>query len=161
MTQTVLQKIKSRFASLLVEVRSAMQAHQVNMVNVHQFLVSFFQDDCCIPEVSDLTKVFNIITEAKLWRFDHYGPLKELAESFLPEGDPARTHIIEYMTQLSGFYATTSIIDFMSLSELEDPDDNPHQPFLPEKYKKHYRKLKIKLKIDTKITQMTLSLIHI
>ena len=84
MTQTVLLKIKRQFASLLVEVRSAMEARQVKMVDVHQFLVSFFQGDCCIPEVSDLAKMFNIITEAKLWRYDHYVPLNELAEAFLP-----------------------------------------------------------------------------
>ena len=158
MTQTVLLKIKRQFASLLVEVRSAMEARQVKMVDVHQFLVSFFQGDCCIPEVSDLAKMFNMITVAKLWHYDHYRPLKELAETFLPDDDPARTHVTEYKSQLSGFYTTTSIIDYINMSELEDSEDDPQQSFSPEKYKKHYRKLTVELKLDRKIklSEMTL-----
>ena len=66
MTQTVMRKIKRQFASLQVEVRSAMEARQVKVNDVHQFLVSFFQSECCIPEAPDLTKLFNIITEHKI-----------------------------------------------------------------------------------------------
>ena len=69
MIQAVLDKIKSQFASLLLKVRLAIEAQPVKVENVHQFLVSFFQDDCSIPEVSDPTKLFNFITEAKLWRY--------------------------------------------------------------------------------------------
>ena len=91
MAHTVLQKIKRQFASLQVEVRSAMEARRVKVSDVQQFLVSSFQSECCIPEAPNLTKLFNIITEAKLWRYDHYGPLEELAETFLPDDkDPAR-----------------------------------------------------------------------
>ena len=66
MTRTVLQKIKRQFASLQVKVRLAMETQQVKVSDAHQFLVSFFQSECCIPEAPDLTKLFNIITEAKL-----------------------------------------------------------------------------------------------
>ena len=90
MTKTVLQKIKSRFASVQLEVRSAMEARQVKLKDAHQFLVTFFQSECCIRKPSDLTELFNTITEAKLWSYDHYSPLKELAENFLPDDNPAR-----------------------------------------------------------------------
>lgn len=165
MTQTVLQKIKGQFASLLIEVRSAMEAHQVKMVDVHQFLVTFFQDDSHIPEVSNLAKLFNIITEAKLWRYDHYGPLKELAKRFLPDSDPVCTHVDEYKSRLSGFYTTTRIIEFINLSELEETEENSHQlqsTFNPENYKKYYHKLTITLKLDRKIklSNMTLDYVN-
>ena len=55
MTQTVMHKIKRQFASLQVEVRSAMEARQVKVSDAHQFLVSFFQSECHIPEAPDLT----------------------------------------------------------------------------------------------------------
>ena len=125
MTQTVLQKIKGQFASLQLEVRSAIEARLVKVSDVHQFLVSFFQSESCIPEAPNLTKLFNIVTEAKLWRYDHYSPLKELAEKFLPDDNPARALVSDYKNQLSGFYTTTRIIDFIDLSELDDdPGDD-------------------------------------
>ena len=159
MTETVLQKIKRQFASLQLEVRSAMETCKVKLSDVHQFFVSFFQSECCIPEAADLTKLFNIITEAKLWRYDHYGPLNELAEAFLPDDNPARKLVNEYKTKLSGFYTTTKIIDFIDLSELDDSEDDTQQAFLPEEYKKHYRKLKVTLKLDRKVklSDMTMS----
>ena len=90
MNETVLQKTKRQFASLQLEVRSALEACQVKLNDVHQFLVSFFQSECNIPEATDLTKLFNSITRAKLWRYDHYSPLKELTETFLPDDNPAK-----------------------------------------------------------------------
>ena len=158
MTQTVLQKIKGQFASLQVEVRSAMEARQVKVKDAHQFLVSFFQSESCIPEAPDLTKLFNIVTEAKLWRYDHFSPLRELAEKFLPENNPARKLVSEYKNQLSGFYTTTKIIDFIDLSELEDDSDsNGAKQSLS--LKELYRELKVTLKLDRKIklSDMTMS----
>ena len=162
MTQTILQKIKSQFASLLIEVRSAMEAHQVKMEDVHQFLVTFFQGH--IATFQKLLKLFNIITEAKLWRYDHYGPLKELAKRFLPDSDLAYTHVVEYKSQLSAFYTTTKIIEFINLSELEETaGDDPQQSiFVPENYKEYYHKLTITLKLDrsVKLSDMTLEYVN-
>ena len=169
MTQTILRKIKGQFASLQLEVRSAMEAREIKASDVHQFLVSFFQSECCIPEAPDLTKLFNIITEAKLWRYDHYGPLQELAEKFLPDDNPARKLVSKYKDQLSGFYTTTKIIYFIDLSELDDSEDDSdadseddtQQSLSPKESKKLYRKLKVTLKLDRKIklSDMTMSYI--
>ena len=167
MTQTVFRKIKSQFASLQVEVRSAMEAHQVKLKDVHQFLVSF-QSECCIPGAPDLTKLFNIVTESELWRYDHYGPLEELAEKFLPDDHPARKLVIEYKDQLSGFYTTTKIIDLIDPSDLDDSEDNSdssdseddtQQSLSLKESKKLYRKLKVTLKLNrkTKLSDMTMS----
>ena len=172
MTRTVLQNIKSQFASLQLEVRSAMEARQVKVSDAHQFLVSFFQSECCIPEAPDLTKLFNIVTEAKLWCYDHYGPLRELAKAFLPDDkDPARKLVSKYKDQLSGFFVTTKIVDFIDLSDFDDSEDDSdadseredddQQPLSPKESKKLFRKLKVKLRIDrtTKFSDMTMSYI--
>ena len=159
MKQNVLQTIKCQFASLQLEVRSAMEARQVKVSDVHQFLVASFQGICHIPEAPDLTKIFNIVTESKLWRYDNYIPLKKLAEKFLLDDDLARKHITEYRSQLSGFYMTTKIIEFIDLSKLEEAEDDTEQPaFVAENYKKHYRRLTLKLKLDRKVKLSTLSL---
>ena len=161
MTKTALETIKRDFSCLLVEVRVALQALEVDVVNIHQFLVSFFQRDDCIPKSSDLTEIFNAITVAKLWHYDHYGPLKRLAESFLPQDDPTRTRITNYRSQLSGFYTTTKIIDFIDLSELGDSEDHTQQDFAPEKYKPHYQKLTLTLKLDRKVKLSDLTLKYV
>ena len=158
--RNILQKIKCQFASVQLKIRSAMEARQVKVSDVHQFLVASFQGDSDIPEASDLTKLFNVITVAKLWRYDHYVPLQELAEQFLPDDEQVKKHIADYRNRLAGFCTTTKIVNFINLSELEESEDDPQQPFTPEKYKKYYRKLKIKLKLDKKITELTLSYVN-
>ena len=156
MIQAVLDKIKSQFASLLLKVRLAIEAQPVKVENVHQFLVSFFQDDCSIPEVSDLTKLFNFITEAKLWRYDNYSPLQVLSEQLLPNNESVKACVTDYRNRYNGFCATVNIIEFGELLE-EDADDDVPQTFSPEKYKQHYRKLKVKLKLDKRLTEVTLA----
>ena len=163
MKQNVLQTIKCQFASLQIEVRSAMEARQIKVSDVHQFLVASFQGVCHIPEAPDLTKIFNIVTESKLWCYDNYIPLKKLAEKFLPNDDPAQKCITEYRSQLSGFYTTTKIIDFINLSKLEvAEDDNMDQPtFVAKNYKKHYRRLTLRLGLDMKVKLSDLTLNYI
>jgi hypothetical protein len=138
-----------------------MDARQVKVKDVHHFLVSFFQSECCIPEAPDLTKLFIIVTEAKLWRYDHFSPLRELAEKFLPNDNPARRLVSEYKDQLSGFYTTTKIIDFIDLSELDDLEDNSDSDGAKQSLspKELYRELKLTLKLDRKVklSDMTMS----
>ena len=156
MAKTVLRKIRSQFSLLVIKVRSAMQRNEIDAIDVHQFLVTYFEGECNIPEVQDFIKIFNAMTTTKLWRYDHYGALEELAESFLPDNDPARAQVTEYKSQLTGFYATTRIIDFVKLNELEDCEEIPHRPFSPKKYNSHYQKLTVKLRLDRDVSELTL-----
>ena len=156
MAETALRKIKSRFSLLVIDVQSSMEDHKVKVKKVRQFLLNFFEGDCSIPNVAELDIIFDTITEAKLWRYDHYGPLEELAESFLPEDDPARAQVTEYKSQLTGFYATTRIIDFVKLNELEDREEIPTHVFSPKKYNSHYQKLTVELRLNRDISELTL-----
>ena len=125
MAEIMLRKIKSRFSLLVIEVQKSMASLKVDASIVEQFLLNYFEGDCDIPEDAGLSKIFKSVTKARLWRYDHYGPLEELAESFLPEDDPARVQVSEYKSQLTGFQATTRIIDFVKLNELEDREQIP------------------------------------
>ena len=161
MTATVLSKIKSRFSLLVIDVRSAMEVHRIDVNDVREFLLTYFEGECSIPDVPNMRKIFESISSAKLWCYDHYGPLEELAEAFLPEDDMAVVHLSEYNSQLFGFYATTKIIDFIDLSQLDDPEEDK-QPFSPKKYNQHYRKLTLELKLDrhVKFSELTLEYVH-
>ena len=159
MAETILRKIKSRFSLLVIKVQLSLEEHKVGVKRVHQFLLNFFEGECDISDVADMTKLFNSMTTAKLWRYDHYGPLKELAESFLPDDDSVRAQITEYKMQLSGFQATTRIIDFVKLSELEDSEEDD-QIFSPKKYNRHYRKISLKLNLNRTVSELTLDYVN-
>ena len=63
----------------------------------------------------------------------------------------------EYVSQLSAFYATTSIINFIKISESEDPDED-NQMFSPKRYiqkESSYRQLTIKLKLQKYVSKLT------
>ena len=109
--------------------------------------MGFFEDNCSISKEGDMDDIFDAITETRLWRYDHYGPLEELASQFLPEDDQARVKVTEYKSQLSAFQATTKIIDFIKLNEQEDREEIPDRLFSPKKYNSHYQKLSVTLEV--------------
>ena len=153
MNETVLQKIEHQFAELQLNIRLAMEAHGVKVVDVHQFLLSFFQGVCTdIPEASELTILFNFVTKSQLWRYDHYQPLKVVADVFLPADHPARKHIVQYQSQFSGFLTTTKITDFINLSNSK----RYIQPLNIE-----YNKLAISLKLSRKVKLSDLSMSYV
>ena len=156
MAETALRKIKSRFSVLVINVQSSMEDRKVKVKKVRQFLLNFFEGNCSIPKEDDLDTIFDTITEAQLWRYDHYGPLEELAETFLPEDDPARAQVTEYKSQLTGFYATTRIIDFVKVNELKDHGEIPGRMFSPKKYNSHYQKLTVELRLERNMSELTL-----
>ena len=150
MTQTILTKIKGDFSLLLIEVQSSLEEHKVKAKIVRKFVYNLFEGECSIPNVPAMDEVFDTVTKAKLWRFDHYGPLEVLAESYLPEDDSARVKMAEYVSQLSAYYATTSIIDHLQASDQEDPEDDDH-PISPKRYNRRYRQLTVKVQVDPSV----------
>ena len=72
----------------------------------------------------------------------------------------------KYKDQLSGFYVTTKIVDFINLSELDDSeddsDDDNKQTLTPKEPKKLYRELRVTPRLDRKIkfSDMTMSYIN-
>ena len=159
MTETILGEIKAQFALLLTNVRLAIQNNKAAVANVRQFLVAFFGPGCerSIPDVPDITKIFNAITDANLWHYDDYIALEKVANAFLPEGSPERALVMKYKGQLNGFYATTRIIDIIKLNELEDNEDK--STFSAKKYVSHHQKLTVALQLkkdNTSFLEMTL-----
>ena len=158
----ILRKIKSSFSATLTKVRSALETQQTDPKDVREFLFTYFEGKCSIPDVTDMRKIFESITAAQLWKYEHYGPLEDLAENFLPDDtDPARIKLTEYVRQFSAFCTTTSIIDFVKANDFEDPDED-NQIFSPKKYNRSYRQITFILKLEdsTSISEMTLEDVH-
>ena len=153
-----LNKIKGQFSSLLVKVQSALKSNQVSVDEVHSFLVHYSSRDDWIQNPSNLDKLFTALSVAKLWSYDHYDLLEEITKRLLPEDTDVKKLIIEYKGQLTGFYTTTKIADFIELSKFDDSEQDPEQPFPVDSFTfKDYRKLKLKLKLNRKVSAVTLS----
>jgi hypothetical protein len=158
LTRKNLNKIKGQFSSLLLKVQSALKSHQVSVDSVRNFLVHYFRRSDWIHDPSNLDDLFTALSVAKLWNYDHYGDLEVVIEHFLADDSKVKKFISDYKSQLTGFYTTTRIADFIKLSDFEESEQDPQQPLPTDGFTlKDYRKLKLKLKIDRKVSAVTLS----
>ena len=158
LTRKNLNKIKGQFSSLLLKVQSALKSHQVCVDNVRNFLVHYFSRSDWIHDPSNLDELFTALSVTKLWNYDHYDPLEEITKQFLPDDADVKTFVSDYKNQLTGFYTITKIADFIKLSDFEESEQDPQQPLPTDIFTlKDYRKLKLKLKINRKVSAVTLS----
>ena len=153
-----LNKIKGQFSSVLVKVQSALKSHQVTVDELHSFLVHYTSRDDWIQNPLNLDEIFNALSVAKLWSYNHYDLLEEITKRLLPGDTDVKKLIFEYKGQLTGFYTTTKIADFIEISKFEDSEQDPQQPLPVDTFTfKDYRKLKLKLKLNRKVSVITLS----
>ena len=154
MTRSNEEKIKGLFSALVVEVQSALQT-QSDVHKVTQFLITFFK--CDLPEVSDVKKLFTTITLNDLWDYQHYSPLEQLIDHFLAGDQELEGLMKAYKAHLSGFYLTTKLIDYIEYQNLstDDSDEECDQPS-PKLTTKEYRKIKVVLQLERKISQVSL-----
>ena len=144
-----------------------MEAQLIKVDDVHQFLVSFFQSNCRIPEVPDLTKMFNFLSETELWNYNSYGALKKMVEEFIPNDGSVNESMTDYREKLPSYFATIKIVDFVEPLEDEnseedfdsedESDEDTKLTFSPKQYKPKFGKLKIRLKLEKKLTEITLA----
>ncbi|MCG8622647.1 MAG: hypothetical protein MJE68_11715, partial [Proteobacteria bacterium] len=151
MIRSNVEKIKALFSSLMLEVQSALQS-QSDISNVRHFLITFFK--CDLPETSDLKKLFTTITLNDLWDYHHYSPLERLVDQFLPSDQEVGKLMKAYKARLSGFYLTTKLIDYIEYQNLsaDDSDEEYDQPS-PKLTTKQYKKIKVVLQLERKISQ--------
>ena len=148
------QTIRGQFSSLLDKVQCALQANQVSVDRVCEFLIRFFCSDSWVKKSSHLGEIFNAVSVAKLWNFDHCGPLEEVVKQLLPND----THLVsEYKDQLNAYYTTTKITEFIKESKIDADYQDPDTLFDVKCFKEHYRKLKVKLNLKRKVSETTMS----
>ena len=154
MIRSNVDEIKALFSSLVLEVQLALQS-QSDIRNVRNFLTTFFKYD--FSETSDLEKLFTIVTLNDLWDYHNYSPLERLVNKFLPNDQNMGSLMKEYKARLSGFYLTTKLIVYIEYQNLsaDDSDEECDQPS-PKLTPKQYRKIKVVLRLERKISQVSL-----
>ena len=69
----------------------------------------------------------------------------------------------DYKSNLTGFFLTTKLVDYIEYRKLQtdDSDDDSEQLFILKKYTvQHYRKIKVKLELNRKVSELSLAYVH-
>ena len=152
MTQSNLEDIESRFSALLYSVRCALEANNVQVDHVRQILIGIFHRDDCIPR-TNIEEIFSAVTAHKLWNYNHHSPLEKLVRRCL-HADYI-SEVTEYKGHLSGFYATTKLIDYIRYTKFINARRGPSE--LPlDRYNTEYDTLTLKLDTERDISQFSL-----
>ena len=152
--------IKGLFSTLLLNIRKALESHSIDIKDVRQFLAFFFQNREYFQDASCLEKIFTTASDFRLWDYENYGPLEALAKSLLP-GDAAVERLVrDYKSNLSGYFMTIKVLEYMEKRKLE-PDDLEEEPSPLKKLSlKQYRKLKVVLQLERRVSELSLAYIH-
>ena len=114
MFRSNLEDIKSRFAYLLQDVRSALEANHVATSDVHGVLIGMLNCGHCVPN-TNLEDIFTAVTSHGFWDYTHHSPVEKLLCCFLPDH---LSLMREYKAHLSGFYVTTKLIDYITYTNI-------------------------------------------
>ena len=159
MTRFNEEKIRGLFTALVLSVQAAIKAGS-DVEVVRQYLVTFFK--CDLPDTTEMRKLFEAVSLQNLWNYQHHSPLESVANHFLSGNQEIERSIKEYKARLSGFYVTTKLVDFMEskkliMDDIDNESDDQQPPVLSPK---QYRRLKIVLKLERKITELSLEYVH-
>ena len=142
------QTMRGQFSSLLDKVQSALQSNQVSVDRVRHFLIRYFRSDLWVKKSTDHGELFDAVSVAKLWNYNHYGPLEEVIKQLLPNDSTVKKLISEYKSQLNGYYTATKITDFIKQSKIEAAYQDPDEPLALCHFSfEDYCKLKVKLNL--------------
>ena len=158
------ERIKAMFSALLLNVQAVLEANGVAISRVRQFLVNFLHIEDCFPEsISRFDKLFIAVTLNDLWSYQHYSPLERLTDHFLPDDPKIKGFMRDYKSQLAGFFLTTKLVDYIEYQQLqadESDDDSEQQSSLKKYTTQHYRKIKIRLEMKRKVSELSLGYVQ-
>ena len=154
------EEIRALFSSLLLSVQKALVSQSVDVSDVHQFLVNFFQQSECFRSLSTFGEIFAATTVHRLWDYQHYSPLERLTKQFLPNNQAIATSMTEYKANLTGFFLVTKLVDYIKYKGLA-ADSAAEQPLALKKLTpKQYRQIKVVLQLDRKVSELSLEYVR-
>ena len=154
-----MERIQAKFASLLLDVQIALEAKNVKVSHVCQFLSQFLINRYEEVNYEKFSAIFMDVTKQKLWTYLHHSPLERLTEKFLCDDQCVQGQIKRYKSALSGFLVATKLIEYIEENPFPDEEleEEEEDPALPKLTKKEYRSLKVVLNLGTrKISDLSL-----
>ena len=154
--------IITEYSKLERAIKKKLKATQPDMSDFNSHILRIFDStdniSDLIPDVKtvdDVDNLFKVLTKKRLWGVEDVSKLKSIADMFLDKEDfqEMQKMIQEYKSHLSGYRATTKIIERIQADEIkenesDDDDDVEYESVAsnPKKYNKRYRKeLSVKL----------------
>ena len=156
-----MEEIKSRFSDLLLSVRHALEANNVQVDDLRQILTGILDlgIDNFIPK-TDLADIFAAVSDQRLWDYKHHSPVEKLVKRCLH--GLIIGEVKEYKEHLSGFYVTTKLIDFIRTSDFDDDTEMEASEICLRSYgPKDYKSLRVKLKLKKRrISELSLKYVQ-
>ena len=151
------EDIKSRFATLLISVRSALEANHYPTNDVRSILVGMFaESDDYIPRTNRLEEIFDAATHHRLWDYLHHSPVESLLRRCLPDHISL---IREYKEHLSGYCTTTKLIDYIKYTNM-DPQQGQNRLPLGSYTREQCQKITVTLGLTRNITELSLQYVQ-
>ena len=155
-----MSKIKGCFADLVRRIGKKLESRNINIQEFRTYMVTLFAPGHFINNIEDIVEIFQAISRHRLWDFSDYVNLEQISSDF-GGGDPELDEwMTEYKTKLTGFYATTKIVEYIdacdSNIELAEADDSLQQDIA--RYDKKYCKT-LTMKLQSRVTQLCLDYI--
>ena len=156
MFNSSLEDIQSRFATLLISVRTALEANHYPTSDIRAILVGMFtESDKYIPK-TNLEEIFDAATCHRLWDYLHHSPVENLLHRCLPDHISL---IREYKEQLSGYCTTTKLIDYIKYTNI-NPQQGHNKLPLGSYTREQCQKLTVTLGLVRNITELSLKYIQ-
>ena len=151
------EKIGAKFALLIQRVRLALEENKVTTEDVRTILLGVFTNcDDLIPN-TNLEKMIAAVTRERLWNYMHHSPVEELLRNLLPHH---KYLISQYKEHLSGFEATTTLIDYIRYTKVDSRRESCNEIPLGNYTRRHYRQLRVKLGNKRNITLLSLKYVQ-
>ena len=92
----------------------------VNIVVFRVFLSNVFPGILKrIPSSASVSNFFTYISDNQLWSYTNHAPVESVAEEYLSANPKQEQLIDKYETELAGYNATTSLVDYIALCKRE------------------------------------------
>ena len=119
------QVINEKFAVFQMNVCDKMLENGVDIEKFRFFVVAIFPPGDCIPPLpTNLTKIFEAITQHGLWDSLHYSPLVRIVRKFGADDPEMKAWIQNYKKDLRSYTLLTKIEDYI-VSELVTSAEPP------------------------------------
>lgn len=133
MTTLNTTKIKRAYSKLMRTIRKKLKSVDLDTNDFYELIVEIFEPEKIsrlIPNATvagDIDMTFEILTKAHCWGFGDVSKLKSIVEEFIEEDDGIQKMITDYKDNLTGYNATTKIIEQIQSLEISEGSDDEEE----------------------------------
>ena len=113
-------KIKGSFATLVTRVTDQLKKKEIDMSSFRIYVINLFPPGDIISETFSMAEIFEAILRHQLWDYSNYVPIEGIITEFGGDNPELSRWMNDYKSELTGFKATTKIIDYIRVCDEDD-----------------------------------------